>query len=558
MPPQKSIAVLPFENLSKDEANAFFAAGIQDDVLTSLAQIHDLKVISRTSVMAYKPGERNMREIGQALGVANALEGSVRRSGDRVLVNVRLVDTRTDQELWANHYDNRLVDSPGLQGQLANEIATALKATVRPDEKERLQKKQTNNPQAYEAYLRGLATEELGPWKFSDLQDGVRAFSEAVQLDPGFASAWAKLSIMQSSIYWMGYDKTTPRLAEAKRALGKAGGLDPDAGQFYLARGYYHYWDEKNYPAAARDFNEALRRLPNDADVLLALSLIDRRFGRWEEALTHMAQAALLNPRDRLLFDTWGITLNLLRRFADQRALLDRQLESAPNDTNLIASKAWTYQEEGDLERAAKLLRPFPLERTDSLLGKVQDTELSYERQFQQVIERQQTLLRQEGLSARDRGFKLADLGWYQKLAGDPHAARASFLEARDLLEHDRQPATSNLDLATDSDLDVASSLAFVYAQLGDKHAALHEAERALTLAANDALTKPPQQVFLAQIHAQFGDADAALRDLPRLAQTPASGLTPGRLRFDPIWDPLRNDPRFQKIVAAPESKTTY
>jgi TolB-like protein/Flp pilus assembly protein TadD len=548
---EKSIAVLPFENLSKDEGNAFFAVGIQDDVLTSLAQIHDLKVISRTSVMAYQNTRgRNMREIGQALGVANVLEGSVRRMGDRVVVNVQLVDTRTDHQLWANHYDNRLADSLGLQGQLANEIATALRATLSPDEKERLGKKQTNNPRAYEAYLRGLAAEELGPWKFSDLQDSVRAFTEAVQLDPGFALAWAKLSIMQSSVYWMGYDQTMPRLTEARTALEKAGALDADAGQSYLARGYYHYWGEKNYEAAARDFDEALKRLPNNADALLALGLIDRRLGRWEEALTHMAQAAPLNPRDRRILGSWAFTLEVLRRFTEERALLDRQLESAPNDTGLIILKAGVYQEEGDIDTAAKLLQPLPLEPPDSPLRQIQDNQLLYERKFQQLIEMQQTALRQDGLSARMRGFNLAALGRAQKLAGDDDAARASFLEARDLIERERQRTTF--------DLEVAGALALVCAELGDRKAALSESERALALAANDALTLPPQQVLLAQIHAQFGDADAALRDLPRLLQTPASGITPALLRLDPIWDPVRSDPRFQTILAQPDLKTVY
>jgi serine/threonine protein kinase len=539
--PEKSIAVLPFENLSKDKENAFFAAGIQDDVLTSLAQIHDLKVNSRTSVMAYqKAGGRNMREIGQALGVANVLEGSVRRAGDRVVVNVQLVDTRTDHQLWANHYDNTLADSLGLQGQLANEIATALRATLSPDEKERLGKKQTSSPRAYEAYLRGIAAEEHGPWKFSDLQDSVRAFTEAVQLDPGFVLAWAKLSIMQSSIYWMGYDQTMPRLAEARKALDRAGALDADAGQFYLARGYYHYWGEKNYEAATRDFNEAMKRLPNSADALFALSLIERRFGRWEEALTHMAQAARLNPRSSVILDSWGITLHLLRRFAEGRALLDRRLETSPSDARLIISKAWTYQEEGDLETAAKLLQPLPPQPPDSHLQQKQYNQLLYERHFQQLIEMEQTALRQDGLSARIRGFNLAGLGWAQELAGDHDAARASFLEARDLIERERQRTTF--------DLEGASNLAFVYAQLGDKKAALREAERALVLAANDALDEPPQQLLVAQIHAQFGDADAALRDLPRLLQTPASEITPAVLRLDPIWDPIRNDPRFQQL----------
>jgi len=541
--PEKSIAVLPFENLSAEKNDAFFADGIQDDVLTSLATIKELKVISHTSVMAYRDsGARNTREIGQTLGVANVLEGSVRRVGDRVVVNVQLVDTRTDRHLWAKHYDRTLTDSLGLQGEVANEITTVLQATLSPNEKARVELRPTNSVPAYEAYLRGIAAEQRGPWRIVDLQDSARAFGEAVQIDPGFALAWAKLSIIHSSIYWMGRDRTAQRLAEARKALDKAGALDPDASQFYLARGYYHYWGEKNYEVAVRDFDEAMKRLPNSADALFALSLIDRRLGRWEEALTHMAQAARLNPRSGVILGNWGITLHYLRRFAEARALWDRGLESAPNDASLIIAKAWSYQEEGDLETAAKLLQPLPPQPPDSEWQQVQYNQLLYERHFQQLIEMEQTALRQDGLSAGIRAFNLAALGRAQKLAGDDRAAHASFLAARDILEREqRQNAPDDFEFAI-------INLAFVHVGLGDKEAALREAERAVAVTANDALYLPQFQVFVAQIHAQFGDADAALRDLPRLLQTPASDITPARLRLDPMWDPIRKDPRFQKL----------
>jgi len=543
--PEKSIAVLPFENLSAEKNDAFFTDGIQDDVLTTLAMIKELKVISHTSVMAYRDaGTRNTREIGQTLGVANVLEGSVRRVGDRVVVNVQLIDTRTDRHLWAKHYDRTLTDSLGLQGEVANEITTVLQATLSPNEKARVQLRPTNSVPAYEAYLRGIAAEQRGPWRIVDLQDSARAFNEAVQIDQGFALAWAKLSIIHSSIYWMGRDRTAQRLAEARRALDKAGALDPDASQFYLARGYYHYWGEKNYEVAVRDFDEAMKRLPNSADALFALSLIDRRLGRWEEALTHMAQAARLNPRSSVILNSWGITLHYLRRFAEARALWDRGLESAPNDAGLIIAKAWSYQEEGDLETAAKLLQPLPPQPPDSEWQQVQYNQLLYERHFQQLIEMEQTALRQDGLSTRVRAFNLAALGRAQKLAGDDRAAHASFLAARDILERERrQNAPDDFEFAI-------IKLAFVHVGLGDREAALREAARALAVTANDTLYLPQFQVLVAQIHAQFGDADAALRDLPRLLQTPASDITPAQLRLDPIWDPIRNDSRFQELAA--------
>jgi serine/threonine protein kinase/tetratricopeptide (TPR) repeat protein len=541
--PEKSIAVLPFENLSAEKNDAFFADGIQDDVLTSLATITELKVISHTSVMAYRDSRaRNTRQIGQTLGVANVLEGSVRRVGDRVAVNVQLIDTRTDRHIWAKHYDRTLTDSLGLQGELANEIATALRATLRPEEKVRVGVRPTSSVPAYEAYLRGIAAEQHGPFRFVDLQDSVRAFGEAVQIDPGFALAWAKLSIIHSSIYWMGGNHTTQQLAEAKKALDKAGALDPDAGQFYLARGYYHYWAEKDYEAAASDFEEASKRLPNSADALFALGLIDRRHGRWADALTHMEQATRLDPGNSLIFGAWGVTLHLLRRFDEELALLDRRLALSPNNPDLIISKARIYQMTGDLEMAAKLVQPLPLQPLDSVFGKFQLDQWMYERRYQNVIAAIQTALRQPGSrSDEDRGFDLVALGQVQKLSGDNRTARASFLAARDILERERRQK------APDDD-DFVINLVFVYVGLGDRETALREAERSVALAANDALSRPQLQVVLAQIHAQFGDADAALRDLPRLLQTPASDITPAQLRLDPIWDPIRKDPRFQKL----------
>ena len=505
-------------------------------------------MISHTSVMAYRDaGARNTRQIGQTLGAANVLEGSVRRVGDRVVVNVQLIDTRTDLHLWAKHYDRTLTDSLGLQGEVANEITTVLQATLSPNEKARVELRPTNSVPAYEAYLRGIAAAQRGPWRIVDLQDSARAFNEAVQIDPGFALAWAKLSIIHSSIYWMGRDRTAQRLAEARKALDKAGALDPDAGQFYLARGYYHYWGEKNYEVAVRDFDQAMKRLPNSADALFALSLIDRRLGRWEEALAYMAQAARLNPRSSVILNSWGITLHYLRRFAEARALWDRGLESAPNDASLIIAKAWSYQEEGDLETAAKLLQPLPPQPPDSEWQQVQYNQLLYERHFQQLIEMEQTALRQDGLLARIRAFNLAALGRAQKLAGDDRAAHASFLAARDILEREqRQNAPDEFGFVI--------NLAFAHVGLGDKEAALREAERAVAVTANDTLYLPQLQVLVAQIHAQFGDADAALRDLPRLLQTPASDITSARLRLDPMWDPIRKDPRFEKLCEEKKS----
>lgn len=541
---EKSIAVLPFETLDASKEDEFFADGIQDDVLTSLGKIKELTVIARPSVAGYRGAHvpRKLREIGQALQVSHVLEGSVRRFANHVVINVELIDTRTQRQVWSERYDRNVDDVLTLQGQLAGEIATALRATLGAAERALVEKVPTKNVPAYEAYLRGLAAEGHDSNSVNS-EDCIRAYGEAVKLDPQFALAWAKLSIAQSLSYWMNWDRTAARLAASKKALEKAGSLAPDTGEFYLARGYYHYRGEKNYEAAIRDFEEAKKRLPNSADALVALGFIDRRVGRWEEALTHFSQAARLDPRNIAILGSWGATLGMLRRFDEERALLDRQLEIDPNDPDPIILKAWTYQAEGDLEKAAKLLQPLPLQPFDSSARQVQLYQWLFERRYPQLIAESQSILRQPGLLPdKERGRALAELGHTQELSGDKEAARASFLEARDLLERERQRAAD--------DNGVATSLAFAYAGLGEREAALHEAERGVTITAND-LDEPDQQVTVAEIYAQFGDAENAVRDLPRLLRTPGCYLTPGLLRLDPGWDPIRKDARFAKLASS-------
>jgi serine/threonine protein kinase/Tfp pilus assembly protein PilF len=540
---EKSIAVLPFENLSAEAADAFFADGIQDDILTSLGKIRDLTVIARPSVMEYRGGKINgkLREIGQALQVSHVLEGSVRRLVDRVVVNVELIDTRNDREVWSEHYDRNSDDVLNFQGQLAGEIAIALHATLSAAEKAAVENPPTKSVPAYEAYLRGMAAEEGGADQSVNPFDSEHAFTEAVQLDPRFALAWAKLSMAHDFIYWMGWDYTAARLAQAKTALEMAGRLAPDSGEFYLARGYYHYRGEKNYAAAVRDFEEASKRLPNNASALDALGLIDRRLGRWDEALNYFTQAARLDPRNDKILSEWSTTLRLVRRFDEDEALINRRLQIAPNNPHLIAVKAWIYQLKGDLGQAAKLLQPLPLQPRDSTAFRIQLDQLRYERHYPKLISILQDSVKLGSLPNTSRGFLLIELGETQSIAGDKDAARASFLAAKELLEKERKQAGDAHD--------VAETLAWAYADLGEREAALKEIERSLAIVANDTLDEPSALAMRTEIYAQLGDAENALRDLPRLLQTPASDLTPGLLRLDPVWDPIRNDPRFRNLA---------
>src|SRR5438477_67152 len=296
--PEKSIAVLPLENLSEEKENLFFADGIQDELLSNLAKIKDLKVISRTSVMQYKSGiMRNLKEIAQQLGVSNVVEGSVRRSGNHIRVSVQLIDALTDRHIWVQNYDRTLADSITLQDELATEIAAALGATLSPQEKARVEAKPTNNPAAYDAYLRGRAFAAGSPFDKSTVERTIQSYQEAVKLDPNFVLAWAYLSCAQSLSYWQGHDPSPARLAAAKDALDRALALDPNLPETHLALGYYRYYGQRDYTGGLAEFQQAEQGLPNNVDVITAVALIQRRLGHWDEAIGGFRRIVELDPR---------------------------------------------------------------------------------------------------------------------------------------------------------------------------------------------------------------------------------------------------------------------
>src|SRR5438094_5895484 len=355
--PDKSIAVLPLDNLSEEKANAFFADGIQEELLSSLAKIKDLKVISRTSVMQYKSGiTRNLKEIAQQLGVSNVVEGSVRRSGNHVRVSVQLIDALTDRHIWVQNYDRTLTDSLALEGELATEIASAVGATLTPQEKARVASKPTNNPAAYDAYLRGRALMGASAFDRSTLESAIRSYQEAVKLDPNFVLAWAYLSYRQSDYYWVGFDPSPARLAAAKDALDRALALDPNLPETHLALGYYRYYGERDFTAALAEFQQAEQGLPNNADVNRAIGVIQRRLGHWDEAIASLRRAVELDPRNVEVSQVLAITYIVVGRFSEALSVADGVLAWEPTNTDALWAKADVFWSTGDLKAVEPLL----------------------------------------------------------------------------------------------------------------------------------------------------------------------------------------------------------
>ena len=369
---EKSIAVLPLENLSDEKENAFFADGIQDELLSSLAKIKDLKVISRTSVMQYKSGiTRNLKEIAQQLGVSNVVEGSVRRSGNHIRVSVQLIDALTDRHIWAQNYDRTLADSLALQGDLATEIAAGVGATLSPQEKARVEAKPTNNPAAYDAYLRGRAFAGGSPYDKSNVEDAIQSYQEAVKLDPSFVLAWAYLSCEQSGYYWQGHDPSPARLAAAKDAADHALALDPNLPETHLALGYYRYLGQRDFTGALAEFQQAEQGLPNNVDIIEAIALIQRRLGHWDEAIAGLRRTIELDPRDINAYSTLAGTYYTIRRFPEALATLDRILALEPEFGPALYFKLLVLWAMGDLQAAEQMLanpKILPSERASQAL----------------------------------------------------------------------------------------------------------------------------------------------------------------------------------------------
>jgi len=541
--PEKSIAVLPFENLSSDKENAYFAEGIQDEILTRLSKIADLKVISRSSTQKYKSAPDNLREVGQQLGVANLLEGSVQKSGNAVHINVQLIKAATDEHVWAESYDRELQNIFGVEAEVAGKIAEALNAKLSGAEEKALAAKPTSNVAAYDAYLHGRSIEATR-FDIPGEQQVASDYARAVQLDPNFALAWTRLVIVRSFLYFNTIDRETNSPAAIKEAVDRARALQPELGEAWLALGVYRYQVLNDFSGALQAYAEAGKRLPNSADVFGNMAFVERRMGRWDEAVSHFRKAVSLDPQNLQLLIFTGETLGDLRNFAEAQGFVDRALQIAPDAVRAVVAKITLFQAEGRLEEASKLAARILTPNDGPLEIPTKATQFFYERRFDAAIaELQPTTTSSKAGKPLDEWKQayLPLLGYCQQLAGKTEDARSTYTLAVNAI---KPSATTNVPVGHTL---LPCALALSYAGLGEKEKALAQAREAVADYQDDALDKPAAETVLAQVEAQLGDVDAAIAALPHLLEVPA-GLTPGLLRLDPYWDPLRKDPRFEKL----------
>src|SRR5436305_1779593 len=554
--PEKSIAVLPFENRSEEKANAYFADGIQDEIVTRLSKIADLKVISRTSTQHYQTKPRNLAQIAKQLGVANILEGSVQKAADQVRVNVQLINAQTDSHLWADTFDRKLTDIFGVESEIAKRIAESLQAKLTGREEQALAVKPTNNPEAYDAYLRGLAFEArnvAAPSAYDrDLVEKAIGFYErAVQLDPNFAIAWARLSRVNADVYFNRFDATTTARGDAaKRALETAQKLEPSSAETLPALGDYQYWVQHDYGAAKITFGRVGKMLPSSSEIPMALGLIARREGHWDQSIAYWEQALALDPRNLELLNGAAETYSMVRQFPAVLKLCDRALDIKPNDSDFMAAKAASYQAQGNLREAARFLPEINWQTSSWYAFDTKFLQLRLERNYGEAVRLLQARLAQSRYaSEQDKGVYQMALAFTQRLAGDSAGAKITSEQARNILERFCRDEPDNIVAAI--------ALSQAYAVMGDKDSALKLAERAIMRLprAKDAVMGPRSEEHLALIQTMCGENSSAISTLTQLLQTPynswlyyTSSISPALLRLDPIWDPLRSDPALLKL----------
>jgi TolB-like protein/Tfp pilus assembly protein PilF len=543
----KSIAVLPFENLSDEKENAYFADGIQDDLLTNLSKIGDLRVISRTSVMQYRGRPTNLRDIGKALGVSNILEGSVRRSGNKVRVNVQLIDANTDEHLWANDYDKDVTDVFTLQSDLASEIANALQAKLSPAEKSQMTRKPTENGEAYLAFVQAHDL-SCAIENHDKLRQSEQLYQRAIDLDPNFALAIARYSQLES---WMvnDGDRSTERRDKARSLAERALELQPDLPEAHLARGYSYYWGDNNYDAALKQFEIAQRGLPNESEVYLAIGAIQRRQGKWAESTANLEKAARLNPKDSWPLQNLVFNYGMQRNFEAADRTVDRALELNPKGMALWYIKTeLAMSEKGDFsecERALERVKSYPMSSEERL--KIVGAEanlLLFQRKYQQILQLAANLP-DDSFAAVPSSLagKYFAIGIAQNGLGDDAAARTAFVKAKGIFEEQLKQKPEDPDLHV--------QLAKVLAWLGEKDAAILEAQRATDLRpeSKDAFYGPRTTEDVAQVYAILGDNARAVELLDGLLNRP-TGVTLQSLKINPAWDPIRNDAGFQALFA--------
>jgi serine/threonine protein kinase/tetratricopeptide (TPR) repeat protein len=549
-PPARTVAVLPFENLSNDRDNAYFADGVQDEILTDLAQIADLKVISRTSVMQYKSGiERDLRQIGHQLGVANVVEGSVQRSGNRVRVNAELTDVRTGRHLWANTYDRDLADVFAIQSQIAKAIAGQLQAKLSPPEQNAIERPPTSDIVAFDLYTRAgnlLLTSFSSTAKVKLLQ-AADLLNQAVARDPSFFKAYCRLAYTHDMLYFLGFDHTQQRLALAEEAIKAAFRLNPDAGETHLARARNLYWGYLDYDGALAELELARQTLPNDPQIPYFTGLIQRRQGHWEESTRNLEHAVDLDPRNLFMLQQIGLSYGLLHRYAEDTSVVQRAVDIEPDNVNTrIALAVIQFHSKADTQPLLQTVNSIRATNPEALPDAANDW-LSCA-----LAERDLTAVK-NALDAFGE-TPLTDYvvqmnraiveGVIARMTNDQDKARAAFTAARAEQEKIVQ-AQPNYGPAL-------CMLGLIDAGLGRREEALREGRRAVELlpVQKDAINGPLMIKYLAMIAAWVGDKDLACQQLA-IAVRPPSTVSYGQLKLLPHWDPLRGDPRFEKIVAS-------
>src|SRR5213083_2040587 len=546
----KSIAVLPFENRSEDKTNAYFTDGVQDEILTDLAKIADLKVISRTSVMQYKSGAaRNLRQIGQQLGVAHVLEGNVQRAGGKVRVNAQLVDTRTDKHLWGQTYDRDLADIFAIQSEIAQKIADQLEAKISPREKAAIEEQPTKDLAAYDLYVRAAGLiDEAVQWK--DCFQAVDLLNQALARDPGFLLAYCRLAEAHDTLYFTSVDRTPNRLALAKAAIDSAFRLKPDSGDAHLALGTHFYLGYLDYDRARDELAIAIRTLPNNARIFEWSGRVDRRQGRWHDSVRNHERAMELDPRNVNILTSAVVTYYYVRDYGQGKAIFDRIIALEPkNIANRLWRARWIAFERADLRPVQDVLgKNFTdnpaLFRTDGAVC------------FAMALWARDPVAADRVLAAitdNTFGVRMGSVvftrayaaGLVARMKGDDDGARAAFSAAR--TEQEKVVRAQPDDLTQSVEL---CSLGLIDAALGRKQEALSEGRRAVEVlpVTKNAIEGADILYFNAVICAQVGERDLAIEQLKTLAKIPA-GAHYGELRLDPFWDPLRGDPRFDKIV---------
>ncbi len=536
--PAKSIAVLPFANLSEDKTNAYFADGIQDEILTRLSKISELKVISRTSTQQFQSKPANIAEIAKQLGVAHILEGSVQKAGDSVRVNVQLIKVEGDSHLWAETYDRKLLDTFAVESEVAGRIASSLAAQITGREKDELAHVPTANSEAYEAYLRGLALDNSQAEP--EIDKARQYFRRAVELDPQFALAWAYLANREAWHYFVDH-RTPEQLAIARTAAETAMKLRPDASESHAGLGSYYYYCLQDFDRALAEFQKAAELSPSSANAVIMTAMVKRRQGELEQSIQLQLQAAALDPRNPDVWVNLGRSYRAQRHFQAAREMYDRALAILPNEDSILAQKIETYLAEGDLDTAAKALSPLKIKLGTRLYNEYVAL-FMLRHDYTGAIAGITQHLGDAEATAEDRQFANLSIAF-------AHVLLEQFGVARPQLEMTQRDFEHRLEEG-DRTVGLRESLIEINAALGKRAAVERECEILLRQTQHDRWQMPNAEESVGRGFAILRDADRALPHIERALAAPAQdGLTVSYLRLDPVWNRIRDDPRFQKLA---------